>query len=349
MKQGRIRFLQRECTLESTSDLFTSLSLFLAPFFDVTEGKSAKSGLVFRLEHDPRPLGELLKRGYESVHLRCIPLHLGMTGWLISREVGNTLVLAPEINTAYVIARDDRQVTITLVCADLSDATMLDLLRLVRGCLIALSLNDGMSQAHMSVVTLRGRAFAFIGGTGAGKTSFMLAFLQQIEGSSFITNDKALVTPASQGPGIAAFGLPYAISIGFGALNRCVQIVVDPKTRVIDDEAYFWPPELVGYFDRTISTRADLSATVAVQIDPSVPGLNSAEVAFVHEKEDLIRANVFEFSDAITPYWLLDLIGIGKSPARDLTEALAHKPMYKLHGNPWDGNLKGFFERYNWA
>ena len=268
-------------------------------------------------------------------------------GEIISKEDGKIIILIRELGVAYIIISYNGRFCIKYLLNKFSLPISLDILRIVRGVLIALAQEGGLKKVHMSVVAIKNNAVAFVGDKNAGKTSFMLAFLKQFRESSFLTNDKALLNIDKKNRDIIVWGLPYAISIGFGALDCYKEIPFDSqKTRIIKDKAYYWPQELTKYMNRTISTPGViLSSIFVVQIDPTDTQLSCSEVKF--NKNEFIQKNIINFSDKITPYWLLELLSIEFVQENDeLINLLAHNCLYNICGNPCKGNLKDLMEKY---
>lgn len=336
-----VRFLSHECVIHTSHDLLTEWRPFLSPFFDITK-KMTGSPPIFCVEESPETVEQLLHHvNVGSAEL--ITLHCDIPGSVVVKEPGHITIAAPELKTVYTIEYRDTGVHITYVCKHFSESASLDLLRLVRGILIGRAQTKGMKRAHMSVVSLKGSGIGFIGGKNSGKTSFMLAFLKQFPQSSFVSNDKVLLS-LENAP--LVFGLPYAVSIGFGALECCREIPFTEERRVIDEKAYYWPEELAEYLDRTISPSVELSSLIHVQIDPGATNLKCTEITDYHEKKEVILENVIRFSDKTTPHWLLDLLDIHPDCGEFVNE-LTRCRLLIVRGNPWNGNVKQLMEESN--
>ena len=326
-----VKFLNHECVIDTSHDLLTEWNLYISPFFDISRDMR-ESFIRFRVEENPKYVQHILHHtiGAEST------LHCDMGGKIVE-EPNQTIVAVPKLQTVYRVQSSDTGIHIDYVCTRFSALTSLDLLRLVRGLLIGLAETGGMKKAHMSIVALENRGIGFIGGKNSGKTSFMLAFLKQFVKSSFVSNDKTLLNKNGK-----VFGLPYAVSIGFGALTCCKEMPFTDKRRVIDEKAYYWPEELANYLGRTITPFVELSSLLHVSIDPGDTILHCSEITNYHEKKDIIKKHVFHFSDKVNPYWLLDLLDI--RPENQCADWLLHIPLYNLWGNPWNGNMKHALE-----
>ncbi len=327
-----VRFLNHECVIDTSHDLLTEWNLYISPFFDISK-EMKESFISFRVEENPKYVQHILHHtriGAESI------LHCDMAGKIVE-EPDQTIIAVPELQIVYWVQSNDTGIHIGYICTRFSTQASLDLLRLVRGVLIGLAETAQMKKAHMSVVALENRGIGFIGGKNSGKTSFVLAFLKQFVKSSFVSNDKALLNADGK-----VFGLPYAVSIGFGALKCCKEIPYTDKRRVIDEKAYYWPEELAQYLGRTITPFLELSSLLHVNIDPGDTTLHCSEIVDYHEKKDIIKKHVFHFSDKVNPYWLLDILDI--RPENQCVDWLLHIPVYNLWGNPWNGNMKHALE-----
>jgi hypothetical protein len=329
-----IQFLDHKCSVTTPFDLKKEWTPLVTPFFQIAENE-AEAPIHFLVKEDSK-IDHLFQLSKDSTPLT---LHCDAAGTLV-KTPHQTIVLSPELHTAYIVDRSEH--TITYVCKKFSHSASLDLLQLVRGVLVGLAQNNGM-KVHMSVTASKDDAIAFVGGKNAGKTSFMLAFLKQIGGSSFIANDKALLR--SNNRTVTVWGLPYAVSIGFGALDCCDEIPVNSKTRIIEDKAYFWPSEIAEYLNRSIVTSQDISTIVQVHIDPADSNLRFCEVA-PPERKRIVSEEVITFSDKVDPHWLLHLLDI-TFVQEDLTDLLVQKQWYRLQGNPWNGTLKKLLKKHS--
>ena len=327
-----VRFLNHECVIDTSHDLLTEWNVYIPPFFDISR-EIKESFIRVRVEEKPEYVQHILhntRMGAESI------LHCDMAGKIVE-EPDQTIVTVPELQTVYRVQSSDTGIHINYVCTRFSTLTSLDLLRLVRGVLVGLAETGEMRKAHMSIVALENRGIGFIGGKNSGKTSFMLAFLKQFAKSSFVSNDKVLLNADGK-----AFGLPYAVSIGFGALKCCKEIPFTKKRRVIDEKAYYWPEELAQYLGRTVTPFLELSSLLHVSIDPGDTTLHCSEITDYQKKKKVIMKHVFHFSDKVTPHWLLDILDIRLG--NQCVDWLLRIPLYTLWGNPWNGNMKRALE-----
>lgn len=336
-----VRFLSHECVIHTSHDLLTEWRPFLSPFFDIAK-KMTGNPPIFCVEENPETVQQLLHH-VNAGNAERITLHCDIAGSMMVKEPGRITIVAPELKTVYSIEYRDTGIHMTYMCEHFSLSASLDLLRLVRGILIGHAQAKGMKKAHMSVVSFKGSGIGFIGGKNSGKTSFMLAFLKQFPQSSFVSNDKVLLS-LENSPQV--FGLPFAVSIGFGALERCKEIPFTEKRRVIDEKAYYWPEELAEYLGRAISPSAKLSSLIHVQIDPGATTLRCTEITGYHEKKEVILENVIRFSDKTSPHWLLDLLDIHPD-CSEFVDELTRCRLLSVCGNPWNGNVKQLMEESN--
>ena len=345
MRHYRISFLQCACLVRSEANLKRLWEPLLGPFFDISETESVESDIAFKVQVNPRALAVLWD--YTTRHeFEEVKLHLDLNGRLFRiRGANDRVTIVSEFGVAYEIEGLDGKTQVEFICPQFSGEIVLDLLRLVRGVLIASAMRGGFDKLHMSVVASGDNSIAFVGAENAGKTSYMLSFLQQIPGSSIITNDKTLVPRKIHKSPLACFGLPYAVSVGSGALACCPEIKTTPTTRMINGEAYFWPAELAGYFGRVVKTEGSLTQLALVRIDPKASGIALSCINTEAERRCVLLTHVLTFSDKSSPYWLLDLLGLTPLAHGKSFETLTKIPMYLLQGNPWDGNLRRVLNR----
>jgi GTPase SAR1 family protein len=338
-----VKFLNHQCTIDTPFDFVKEWELYLLPFFEIGENGSTKSQFHFCLQANPDLVLHFFKNKLRN-KANTVSLHCDLVGEKIYEENYQVILLVQEIESVYIIENTGVCYNIQYICKSFSNSIILDLLRLIRGVLIGLAQQDGMQKSHMAVVTLRKNAIAFLGNKGAGKTSFMIAFLKQFYQSSFLTNDKALLM-LSPNKSITVFGLPYAIPIGFGTLDSCKEIPLGNETRIINNKAYFWPTQLVEQcLNRSVSPSSTLSSLVKVQINPTATELTYFEVTNFLQKKNIIE-EIFIFSDEVTPHWLLNILGINPISSNYCMEHLMQKPLYQVCGNPWSEALKPLIER----
>lgn len=326
-----VTFLGQIITIETSVDLVARWSEMMSPYMVVTEGLNERSDayvVVKRKNFD----GNALESSPELVKLHC-----GAVGFS-RRHENTTTVHSPSLRVTYVLRRTSNVLFVDYMYQDFTEEVNLDLLRIVRGILDLLGQASGLRKVHMAVVSDNQYGAALIGPEGAGKTSFMLAFLAQVEQSSLVTNDKALMESVSKR--ILAYGLPYAVSVGDEALKRYPPVSSKLGPRRINGEIYYWPNEIVSSVNRSLSICAKLDFILAVEIDPDSNDLKASKVERSKEITDFFRNNVFAFSDQVSPDWLRPWIVQENANDTRTLESLSDLPMLRLQGNPWNGNLK---------
>ncbi|KYK38675.1 MAG: hypothetical protein AYK18_00730 [Theionarchaea archaeon DG-70] len=332
-----IQFLDHVCTVTTHIDLLREWTPLLTPFFTIVKRES-EAHINFSVEENPNTVTHLLQNQGSAPSIQ---LHCEATGRIVAQAPGRTTIVSPELQTVYAVETLKDQYSIEYMCKKFSTAIKLDLLRLVRGTLVGLT--SEMRKVHMSVAA-KEDGIAFVGGKNAGKTSFMLAFLKQVEGSAFLANDKTLLSVNNDT--LTVWGLPYAVSIGFGALQCCDEIPVNEKTRIINDKAYFWPEELAEHLGRAVIPSSSLSAVVQVHIDPAVSTLTLREVP-PQKRKKIVQEEITTFSDRVDPHWLLNLLEMTPAHNDRVTDLLVQKKWYTLYGNPWNGTLKSFLKAHH--
>jgi hypothetical protein len=334
-----IQFMNHTCTVNTEIDIARKWATFLNPFFSIRR-KLEDADIRFFVEENPQLVDDLL-----AAHEDAPPIHLhcGALGRVIEEKPGHLVVVSPALQTVYIVEPCRDQSTITYICREFSHEIDLDLLRLVRGILVGLAQSSKMKKVHVSAVAQE-KGIAFVGKKDAGKTSFMLAFLQQVREASLIANDKALVSESQNN--LVMWGLPYAVSIGFGALQCCANIPFDEQTRIIGDKAYFWPRELSQYMGRPISLSSPVEAVVQVQIDVARNDLKTRDIP-LEERRKIIQEEIFTFSDMVDPHWLLNFLDIAPAQNQRVRDLLMQKEWYCFYGNPWNGNLKKTMETHD--
>ncbi|WP_242267232.1 hypothetical protein [Bacillus cereus group sp. BfR-BA-01518] len=333
-----MNFIDKKCSIDSDINLINEWESFIDPYIDIQNNYEKDNEKIhFIVKEDSTKI-----KGFSASlnGKQDIELHCDLYGKVILENNLETIIFIDSLRVAYYIQKNKDGFCITYYYEKFSNEISLDLLRIVRGILIALIERDGLTKVHMATVANDKNAICFIGGEGAGKTSFMLSFLKQIENSRFVTNDKALIDLTKNDGNLSVWGTPYAISIGNGALQSSPEIEVTSKTRVINNEAYFWPNELKQHLNREIQTHAKVSFIFVVTINPK---LDHLEYEIIHEsqtKREFIQQYVLNFSDRIAPNWLNNFIGICPEVQEKAEDLFLNIPIIKLYGNPWDGNLK---------
>lgn len=336
-----IHFWGHCCTVDTSLNLYEKLHPILEPYMRIEAAEAVSSGKVhFHLEMNPTAVMDYARQVEGAPALQ---LHCDLDG-RIHYDSTTAIIYVHELRVAYVLERSGGRLAFRYVYDEFTSEVELDFMRIARGTLIALAEASGWRKAHMAVVGQGGCGVAFIGGEGAGKTSFMLSFLTQLEHARLITNDKALLAQASDsGNMVEAYGLPYAVSIGAGALTH-LPIEVNSETRIINEEAYFWPREVAQRLERETSRRIALQWIFHVRIVPEQQGLTCSVVHHAEERRELLLSHVLRFSDRITPSWLNRWLDVTVSPV-SVPESLLTVPMLRVEGNPWNGGLQEMWRR----
>lgn len=327
----RITFLNSYCTVDTMIDLKEKWDHIVEPFMKIEIDEFSTVGQIhFCFERNKQPI----VRKDIGIFL---DLHCNLVGRMFS-ENNVTTIWVDELGVFYVLEQNEDVLFFNYYFTEYSEEINMDFMRIVRGALISIAEAMGLMKAHMSIVATGDSASAFIGDEGAGKTSFMLSYLTQFKRAALITNDKTLLV-ISKDQQLDAYGLPYAVSIGAGALIRLPEIRIQDKTRIINKEAYFWPVEVTLSLKRKISKSAKISRIFYVRIAPERDGIDCVPIYDPEEKKTHIQKHVINFSDRISPKWLDKWIGVSNAPVDIIVDNLLRIPMYRLEGNPWQVNL----------
>ncbi|OVE67260.1 hypothetical protein CCS79_14120 [Clostridium diolis] len=333
-----INFLEYNCYVYSKYNLGDMWEDISIPYFTITKNdNNCSCKYTFYVDDDLLHSKEKIQ--FKLIPIREINLHCKLQGKLYSNETDESIIIRNDENALYQIINLDSESIIKCKYKEFNKSISLDLFRLVRGVLEGLARNKYMLKSHMSCVSIRKQCVSFVGVEGAGKTSFMLSCLKQFSEAELLTNDKSLLEYNTDAK-IRVIGLPYAVSIGQGALEHCNEIKMDDDIRIIDDEIYIWHTKLVSYLNKKVSMNSELGVIVQVEINPDINKLQLQEITDYNEKANLIEKDILSFSDKVTPYWLLEMLNINISKNEIIRQQLLKQKFYKLYGNPWIKSYK---------
>lgn len=260
---------------------------------------------------------------------RPVQLHSGHTGLLWSGREGALEVRNVSVSAHYTVS-ENGGLRFLYGPAAARNVAALDAFQLVRGLMCAEAEHRGWRRAHLSAVDVEGVGVAFVGPSGAGKTSFALGLLRSRQGTRFVTNDKAHV-PATPKYGVAVCGLPLAAAVSVDCLPSLPEVPTDGN-RLIDGKLYVWPDVLAAALGTSCaaSTTLSLVCTCELRLDDDT----------VHSKplpRAAVAANIDgpanQHRDSVTPHWLLEQL----FPASEIgpPTALGEVTWLSIEGNPW--------------
>ena len=253
-------------------------------------------------------------------------------------------IAVPDLRAEYLVKRSSEGFRLDLLCEELSDSVTLDLLRLVRGVLIARLETAGHLKLHMAAAAFGQHALAFVGAEGAGKTSALIATLMRVRHAGFVANDKVLLDRLSHG--LLLRGLPLAVSI-----RRPTYPWLPPALRESSEsgsaDRLVWPRTLTAAAGATLVPAARLRAVVHVAIDLDATALSMKPLTDVAVKEHILHRAICEFSDKVTPHWLLQWLepDCARATQGEIGVQIARLPWWFLSGHPWRGDLEGAVAR----
>lgn len=330
----RVAFLDNDICIDSTVNLKELWGEILSPYMEIEEvHDNWMTRIHFALERNESASKEFEA---EKDKKKIIELHCGKTGKFIQRD-NTTLISVDDLPVFYLVKYDKDSLRFNYYFNEFSDGVSVDFLQIVRGVLISAAEMQGYVKAHMAVVSNGTDGFGFIGNEGAGKTSFMLSFLRQDSKSTLVTNDKVVLTASNDK--LMALGLPYAISVGKGSMESCKELQLSPDTRIINEEAYFWPQEVVQRLERSLITHSDISLLIVVKINPNVEYLECVTVDNNQMKAKYISEYVLNFSDKVSPHWLKKWTGFNSFSEETIKNYLCKLQMIRLNGNPWNSDF----------
>jgi hypothetical protein len=278
------------------------------------------------LVEDPEPF----QRALESKDAPLVPLH--------GDHVAHRLVLAGrEVfvleNVAFSCARGTPPV-VTVYWSRDRKAAEFEVMRIARGLLTGLAERAGWRRVHMAAVALGRRVVGICGPKGAGKTSALLSLLLLSPELSLLTNDKALVR--SDAAGMAVVGVPYAVSVGDGALNCVSPLKGAPSIRNLDGKTHYWPSSVASALNCGLQGGGLLTGLLALDLalqDGEGPAASLSRGAMPAAALQAVSS----FSEKMHPRWIFPRLGLDIPSHPPLS--FADLPQAQFRGNPW-GNLE---------
>lgn len=325
-----LRCGQAAVELSAPPSVRQTLRDYLSPYIAFAPIAGVRAPLRIHCSVDRERLRAIL-RWFRSSPSSEIRLHGGLCG-RTARDGSTLRVWNIGDNIAYeitVAATTD----LHFVCDAFSATACLDLARIVRGVLSRAVEQRGGRRIHAAAVGTERGAVLLVGPSGAGKTSFMLAALQSRWASSLIANDKALLVRGTPAPSV--LGIPYAISIGPGALASCPALARRRNGRFINGETYYWPRQVAAALGSNLVDGKQVLAVVrcVLRLDDAAPRLRRVGI------EEAIEG-IACFTEAMHPDWLHSPLGLECS-ATCTADDLAMVPCFELACNPW---LPSYFD-----
>lgn len=319
-----IRYADRTWSVRTEVPLLGAWVDWAEPFAELSLPEDRPADIVIvRRELEPAPPGA-----------RQVVLHGELPG-LAWEEDGCLHVRGLESDAGYMWTREERReggglLTLAYGPAMPDHEAALDAFRVVRGLVCADSEFTGRSRAHMSVVAREGRAVAFVGDKGAGKTSFALSILRADPSVAFLANDKAQVEPV--GTSLRVHGLPLAAAVSIDSIPDVPEITLNSYSRIIENKVYLWPLQLASILSRQCVPSALLDLVCFCELDLRAASVIVGPIE-PDEIADLISGPVSQYTDRINPDWLIRHV-YGTVPRRP-PDALTHARWVRLQGNPW--------------
>lgn len=201
-------------------------------------------------------------------------------------------------------------------------------LQLVRALLVGQVLATH-APLHAAVVSREGGGIVFTGPKGAGKTSFVSAFLRRRPDFRFVSNDKSAVDPLSE----EILGLPYAVAIGRDGL-ACTGELRGAPSRLVRDKHLFWPEEFASAFGTRLAARCRPGVVVLCHAEFDGTTVRISEDVGPEERARRLETEMSDLGDAMLRGHLL---GGPPSPppAGRLPSRWADLRWVRLRGNPW--------------
>jgi len=242
-------------------------------------------------------------------------LHMEQEG----RRSGRTWFNVETGNTYEV---DDEAVTITTPG---TPAALLDVFQVLRGVLLLELVALGGTPVHASVLTVDDRGIAFVGPSGAGKTTFGLTAALALPGASYVTGDKSVLMPDGR-----IVSLPFATSIGSGTLSS-LPPGVSHGSRRLGDKHLVWLQTLSDVLGVPLAASTHLEHVVLCDLRL---GREVSMVEASPSDRHVAAVAMAKYSHATSPLWLADAwgIGVGRPPTSLLRPT--GRPMQTLSGDP---------------
>src|SRR5579859_208954 len=320
------------CNVRCDIALQKTWNHYLAPYF-VLDSTSPHPGARFTLRQYAK--SDIEDRLWRATFQSNVLLHGEMAGRIGRRlDTGHLLVQNLQLESLYEIAPDPIP-SVELLYPGPFDSDALDSLRIVRGWVVRSMEMRGASRCHMSALARGGKAIAFIGDQGAGKTSFMLSLLRTQRGYEFIANDKALIGAGGNGRTVhpAIWGLPLAVAISTASLPSCPEIAPTRDSRIIDGKLYLWPQDLAQDLNTSCTPKAELAVVCFCHLDLRKAGITTSAIP-PENRPPLEHSPLLQFTDRINPDWLLEILHM-PTPKPTTAGLLLNVPWIQLEGNPW--------------
>src|SRR6266446_10730587 len=201
-------------------------------------------------------------------------LHMGIDAQLF--VTGSALEFLTSHGNLYVIQGK----TIDAYYPRVSEDSMRDPARLAREVLYNSLPYPGWHEIHASAIARNGKAIAFVGSKGTGKSTILCNMLsQQYKDSEFdfVTNDRLWV--GQENGQWTGLGSPSPVLIGYGTLATVCELA--ERLSLYRDEFFlltgdwgkkvyqFSPSELARVFGRNIQTSVELLAIVNLRRGPN--------------------------------------------------------------------------------
>lgn len=304
---------------------------YLEPYMGVTGAERALCSV--QIVRSPERLRALSRLADSSLDRRPMVLHGAQEGVAFVDETGLSSVVHGGGHVVYQRARVGPLARVCFICGEFSDEVVLDLLRIVRGLCIGAAEAAAFRCLHMAALARQGSAIAFIGPSGAGKTSCVLSVLQEHADAAFVTNDKALVRVEAGSACVT--GLPYAVSIGRRAFELCEPLARLPAVRWFEGEALIFPRDIAWALGRSLCPVARLDGFIWVSLDPEAASAQVRAVDDRRERRAVLSEHVHRFTHQIHPSWLLEWIGLSAGASGEPSDELCELPFLEFRGNPW--------------
>jgi putative hydrolase of the HAD superfamily len=320
----RLAYAGAAITLEAGGAVIDYLRANLGPYVAFTSGNDPRLPIAVTVILDADTYGFWSARCLNdaSEELR---LHGRMPGFRIEAD-GADYVLNVGGRAVYRLQREFAGLRLEVICDAMSTLVQMDVLRLVRGILTSLVVRNGGQRVHLSAVVRRQQAVAFVGPPGAGKTSFALAALKHGWADKFLTNDKALVSADAPGEII---GIPYAVSIGDGALAQLPELTGLSNTRRISRETYIWPADLASALGVVLCPRASIGLLISPRLD-----LARATPLIERIDADDVVDEIVQFTEDMHPEWLEAYFGAPR-PAPSAWRPAWPVEILRVTMDPW--------------
>lgn len=325
--RSTLRFVGFEISLDAPEHVQCKLESYLSPYVSFQRCNRIRTSIYVRATANPKKV-EIVKEEFKRLPSHEQRLHGNICGLLLITPGKSEHVWNVGNNIVYEIQKSGRQRRLDFICNTFTTNVCLDLVRILRGILSrGVELQHAL-RIHAACVSKDRRAIAFVGPSETGKTSFMLASLRSGWADGFITNDKALVV--SSGGTTDIIGIPYAVSIGDGALKKCPTLNCRNDGRHINGETYFWPMQLAESFNCRLESQGSLAAILQVQID-----LTSKKETIESLDIQTCLGVLTEFTDSMHPKWLHRSLALNKKESLEVF-GFGNVPCCRITGNPWN-------------